>query len=263
MKFRLVSDLHIDFSALVLPETPEDSETVLLIAGDICEGSHRTLLWNFLDTHCHRFRKIIFILGNYGENLYLHSETVQKEVFENYHNVHFLDNQTLVIGNIAIIGSVLWTDFENGNHTVMYNAGRCMADYMWIRGGEDYGSNRILPTDIYAEHERAVCYLKSAIKKQKKHGKSILVLTHHAPTWQSVSPQFVGDKLNGAFVSDLSEMILDCKPDIWCHGHVHSCHDYMVGDTRVICNSRGYRSKKDDSGEQTGWNPVFSFEIGE
>ena len=24
------------------------------------------------------------------------------------------------------------------------------------------------------------------------------------------------------------------------HGHIHSQQDYMIGDTRVVCNPRGY-----------------------
>ena len=27
---------------------------------------------------------------------------------------------------------------------------------------------------------------------------------------------------------------------LWIHGHVHNNFDYMIGDTRVICNPRGY-----------------------
>jgi predicted NBD/HSP70 family sugar kinase len=26
----------------------------------------------------------------------------------------------------------------------------------------------------------------------------------------------------------------------WVHGHTHSTHDYMIGNTRVLCNPRGY-----------------------
>jgi hypothetical protein len=27
---------------------------------------------------------------------------------------------------------------------------------------------------------------------------------------------------------------------LWTHGHTHELFDYMIGDTRVVCNPRGY-----------------------
>jgi hypothetical protein len=65
---------------------------------------------------------------------------------------------------------------------------------------------------------------------------------HHAPTYQSVHPMYANDNLmNGMFYSELSEFILD-HPQIklWVHGHMHNKSDYMVGETRIVCNPRGY-----------------------
>jgi hypothetical protein len=47
--------------------------------------------------------------------------------------------------------------------------------------------------------------------------------------------------MNGAFASDLSEFIMD-RPQIklWTHGHMHDPSDYLVDETRVVCNPRGY-----------------------
>jgi len=27
---------------------------------------------------------------------------------------------------------------------------------------------------------------------------------------------------------------------LWTHGHMHNASDYMIGETRVVCNPRGY-----------------------
>jgi hypothetical protein len=48
--------------------------------------------------------------------------------------------------------------------------------------------------------------------------------------------------MNGAFRSELDGFILS-KHDrikLWVHGHMHNPSDYMIGDTRVVCNPRGY-----------------------
>ena len=47
--------------------------------------------------------------------------------------------------------------------------------------------------------------------------------------------------MNGGYHSDLSEFMFS-HPQIklWTHGHTHQKYDYMVGETRVVCNPRGY-----------------------
>jgi hypothetical protein len=66
--------------------------------------------------------------------------------------------------------------------------------------------------------------------------------------------------MNGAYHSDLREFILD-RPQIklWTHGHTHHPFDYMIGETRIVCNPRGYEN--DGYSEDTGWNPNLILEI--
>ena len=35
-------------------------------------------------------------------------------------------------------------------------------------------------------------------------------------------------------------LILASGAAVWCHGHIHNSADYMIAETRVICNPRGY-----------------------
>ena len=69
-----------------------------------------------------------------------------------------------------------------------------------------------------------------------------IIVTHHGPSYKSVTERFIGSELNPGFVTELSEEILSMEnpPKLWIHGHVHSEHDYMIGDTRIICHPRGY-----------------------
>ena len=62
--------------------------------------------------------------------------------------------------------------------------------------------------------------------------------------------------MNGAFVSNLDEFIMD-HPQIklWTHGHVHNVFDYTIGETRVVCNPRGY------PGENTEWDANLMVEV--
>jgi len=67
--------------------------------------------------------------------------------------------------------------------------------------------------------------------------------------------------MNGAYHSDLSNIMLD-NPQIklWTHGHTHNCFDYVIGETRVVCNPRGYHQTSGWS-EDTGWDPEKVVEV--
>jgi len=62
--------------------------------------------------------------------------------------------------------------------------------------------------------------------------------------------------MNAAFVNSLDEYIID-HPQIklWAHGHVHDRWDYMIGETRIICNPHGYPN------EPRVWDPNLVVEI--
>jgi Icc-related predicted phosphoesterase len=86
-----------------------------------------------------------------------------------------------------------------------------------------------------------VKYIFENIKKQKAAGRKVVVVTHHAPSSLSIAPWYKDDHyINGGYHSKLENQILDTSPDLWFHGHMHNSFDYTLGDTRVICNPRGY-----------------------
>ena len=87
-------------------------------------------------------------------------------------------------------------------------------------------------------HYNSLKWLEDSLRKSKT-DKNVVV-THHAPSPKSLPDQYKNDILSAAHASDLSELIDKYQPDIWIHGHIHSPSDYNIGNTRVICNPRGY-----------------------
>jgi len=61
--------------------------------------------------------------------------------------------------------------------------------------------------------------------------------------------------LNAAFASDLNDVIAEGRPTLSAHGHPHDSFDYTVGDTRIVCNPRGY----DDENRQ--FNPMLVLKV--
>ena len=52
----------------------------------------------------------------------------------------------------------------------------------------------------------------------------------------------------GAYASDVESIIYEHEPTLWIHGHIHDTRDYMIGNTRILCNPRGYPRKDDTNG---------------
>ena len=88
-------------------------------------------------------------------------------------------------------------------------------------------------------------YIGNTIKNLDADAK-VVVVGHHAPSALSIAEHYKDSHLmNGGFSSDLSEFILDNpKIKLWTHGHMHDAFDYYIGDTRVVCNPRGYPGER-------------------
>ena len=76
---------------------------------------------------------------------------------------------------------------------------------------------------------------------KKAEGRKTVVMTHHGISPLSIHERYRGDNLNWAFMSDLSQEILDHGPLLWVHGHTHDSFDYVLGKTRVVVNPYGYQ----------------------
>ena len=249
MKIRLTSDLHLEFDGewdlFDIPILEDEKSTVLVLAGDITTVKTFDKLRNFISRMSERFQAIVMIAGNHE---FYHSDfntarlLIKRELAE-YRNVHYLEKSCLHLEGLTFVGATLWTDFEKHNLDLMRTASTYMNDYNLITcndPNEVMPFQRLDPQNVYDDHLEAKEYIFEAIKTAKRHENQIVVVTHHGPTLDSIDPEYVSSDLNGAYVSDLRENILYLQPDLWIHGHTHRSQDYMVGETRVVCNPRGY-----------------------
>lgn len=242
MKFQLVSDLHLEHAIeYQLPVAEDQKDIVLFLAGDICEYDKLFVLFRFLKDVCARFKNVIYIAGNHE---YYHGhipnsrnnfiERAKKELPENF---IFLHNEMVQLDDVSIIGTTLWTDYDKANPIAMNYGERFITDYSLIK----FGNYELLRAIITVEeHKNSIEFLKKSFKEM---GNKSIVMTHHAPCYKSISEQWAGHPANPVFVSDLSELIHEGKPNFWLHGHCHSSFKYDIYDTRVICNPRGYPYK--------------------
>ena len=258
MKISVCSDLHLDFSDLTLP-----GGDVLVLSGDICEARHlKKDMYNpdmvlfehedklkrpdryyrFLIEECSKYREVVMVMGNHEHYGFQYQKTYAHIAANLPDNVTLLENQTHTIDDVVFVGATLWTDMNRADPLTMYHMKQQMNDYKQITQFNEAKNvyHRLDPERTVADHYASRRFILDTIEANPLN--KFVVVTHHAPSKASIKPQYAGDTLmNGAYSSDLSELILD-HPQIklWTHGHTHDVFDYMIGSTRVVCNPRGY-----------------------
>jgi predicted phosphodiesterase len=258
MKIKVVSDLHIEFSDVDIPNNNECD--VLILSGDImvADDLYRhpiggDLIYkayryrDFLDRCSKNYKHVVYVAGNHE---FYHGKWLQPiEILRNecsrYSNVYFLEKDVKMIDDIAFIGCTLWADLNKADPVTMHNVTYAMNDYQAIKN-EEAGHTKLRAIHTLERHREHVKFIQENVKNYTK----CVVVGHHAPTYKSIDPNFKNDwHVNGAYASDLSHIMLD-NPQIvlWTHGHTHHAVQYTVGNALVVCNPRGYEGFEPDSG---------------
>jgi len=255
MKLWILSDLHIDVNRRFpfnLP-TPHPDHDVTIIAGDICQGLAEGV--RFIASQRLNANPVVYVGGNhefYGHDR--HGELADGRTEAAKHpNIHLLEGDSVLIDGFEFLGCTLWTDYKYAGvreqARAMHYAARRMSDHRLISVGKGAWS----PEQALAEHETSRRWLSEQLARSTRHPK--VVVTHHAPSGQSVQPRYRDDLLTAAFASDMDDLV--AKATLWVHGHLHASADYRLGDCRVVANPRGYVGIKEDR----GFDPALTVEL--
>ena len=244
MNLLVFSDLHLDHKPnWSLPESFPDYD-VCIAAGDIA-GSPAESIRRLAANPGLRGKPIVFTPGNheyYGHVLEDAIEEGRAAAAEA--GVHFLNADSVTIDGVRFIGATLWSDyFLYGNQELgMDAAKRGMNDHRYIKRRAikpgTPGKFRLEPKHLQWHHMNQRRYIENELVKEIT-GPTVVV-THHAPSPRSLPPRFAGDPLNVAYASDLERLIERWKPNLWLHGHIHASVDYLIGETWVRTNPKGY-----------------------
>ena len=233
----------------------------------------------FFDHVCKEFEHVVYILGNhehYSGDVAHTYNTLKYHL--DYGNLHILEKETWKHMGHTFVGGTLWTDMDDSNGLTMSYCQNAMNDFrevlnsnrmvvrnvpiyernpLWTddgRNGGQYSKDatgaminigykskeepaRWTPEDSVVDHEKMLAYVDHVTRDPG----SYVVVGHHCPSELSVADCYKGNLLNGAFRSRLDEFI-EARPQIklWLHGHTHHNFNYWIGETRVVCNPRGY-----------------------
>jgi DNA repair exonuclease SbcCD nuclease subunit len=238
---------------------------VLILSGDICvahslhdhpvdkpvpedamkPGRNQSAAYKYREFFDHvskEYEQVIYIAGNHEfyHGRYPDAYGWLYEEMKRYDNIHFLDKDDITIDDVTFVGGTLWTDMNRVDPTTMQLIEGMMNDFRIIRNSK-FNYRRFAPGDAVNDHRQTLEYIKKVVDSDPS--KKYVVVGHHAPCALSIHETYKNEYyMNGGYYSDLSEFILD-RPQIalWTHGHMHNPSDYKLGETRIVCNPRGYK----------------------
>lgn len=254
MKIWIASDLHLEFGEPFDPTPPADAD-VMVCAGDILtKGICPSIKW--LAEKVAPLIPVVFVSGNheyYGASM-IESMRAARELADSYPSFHFLENDAVDIDDVRFVGATLWTDYRLVGEPAfaMEKAKTGMNDFRRIKFSK-LPYQKFRPIHAFRKHQESRDFIASQLSDGGR--RKTVVVTHHAPSARSVPPVFRDDPLSGCYASHLENLVLETQPTLWVHGHVHGRNDYLIGEARVISNSRGY------PGEFPDFDPMFIVEV--
>lgn len=294
MKIGICSDVHLEFSDLLLKNT--DDVEVLVLSGDICvaadlhtsdplgivSNARSDRFIDFFSRCSFQFPNVVYVAGNHEHyhGDFAFTLSTLKRNLSHFPNLHILDKEAVKIGDTTFVGGTMWTDMNKEDPLTLYHIKSMMNDFRIVKNSnnpvtfkafepiskpvgmtdEEYLAQpeekrfktsfkqrpgTFSPEDAVADHKEFRQYLQSVI--EGKNDEKFVVCTHHTPSHRSCHPRYSHDQtMNGGYHTALDDYIED-HPQIklWTHGHTHERYDYTIGETRVICNPRGYKGYED------------------
>ncbi len=255
MRIRQMSDLHLELDSDFFPANQEKAD-ILMLNGDVCvanyfsKGKESPYFYQadmadfFFERVSKEYENTLYTAGNHEHYRgYINkTDDILREVLAKYPNIHYLSNEKWEKDGVTFLGGTLWTDMNNNEPYTAEYLTRSMNDFRiinWKKEGT-YGG-KFTTRDAASIHKDTLKFFDKASEGLDK----VVIMSHHAPSFKSVHSRYHNDtQMNYGYYSNLDEFIL-ARPQIklWTHGHMHDCFDYMIGDTRVVCNPRGYRNE--------------------
>lgn len=246
LAIRYMSDLHLEVGGRdhwELPQLAGDSESVLVLAGDIDVDKQAVRLTKSL---ARRFRAVVQIAGNheyYKAGSPVRLPTKLKQLLADVPNAYFLENGSVDIAGVRFIGATMWADFNDADDEARRDAELWLNDFNRIRFGSTRAPyfRKFPALDAMRLHIASRDYIRRAVLDAHAAGLQAVVVTHHAPFVPASQPDSPHpDVLRFAYGTDLSALIRETKPVAWIFGHLHKCIDRQLHETRLLANCRGY-----------------------
>jgi len=274
MNIQLMSDLHLEVDPAFRPLPAPDAD-VLVLAGDIGArpespmgqfGSPDWCLTRFSPRLGNWPVPVLYLPGNH-EYDGLEFDACRdglREVCARL-GIHWLDENEYRHGEVRIVGTTLWTDFDAFADRPAHIPGS-MTHNLRARDKAFRAANFFLERtrtlrhgqlfDAAAMREESLrCQHWLAGKLAEPFAGTTVVVSHFAPSLRSHDPRYGLTPGTAGFCSALEHLTEGVA--LWLHGHLHCPSDYLIGRCRVVANPLGYVG----TGEQAGFKPTLCLAV--
>lgn len=255
MKLRILSDLHIEINGEPdLPDVPCDA---VVLAGDTGTklSGLKWALKRFPDV------PVLYLFGNhefYGDT-YQHVQRRALELTQGT-QITLLEKSHCTLGGFDFFGATLWTDLalNQDPESAALDLQSGMNDYKKIRYETAKGAfPKLRPSHTSLEHIRSLRALDAFLTGRDP--ARCVVLTHHAPSTRTMTPEEHKHPCAPAYASNLDHLVTASGVRLWVHGHIHTSANYTLGHTRVVANPRGYVN---DPRANSAFDPKLVIDLG-
>ena len=229
MKIQVMSDIHLEFfpndtAVKDFADTLNaDEADVVVIAGDLGVLRQSGRIATFLG----RLKKpVLWVPGNheYYRSSIAGEQDFLSSISKTLPNITVLNRSSVEIDGVKFVGATLWfAETQEALSRQFY-----LSDFQTISDAPS----------IFNHGRDDLQFLRDNITED------CVVITHHLPSDRSIGERYRRSLINCYFVNWDAEH-LPVWPKLWIHGHTHLSTDYMLGDTRIICNPLGYWGRRD------------------
>lgn len=236
LKIQYCSDLHLEFpeNKNFLEKHPIESVgDILILAGDIVPFTIMDKFNPFFDELSEKFNQVYWLPGNheyYYADIQKRTGSFCEEIRK---NIFLINNHVVRVQNNKLVFSTLWTSISENNYRQIVQR---LSDFHVIKNGND----NFTPYDYNILNDANFTFLQNTLMGIKN-SESIIVATHHVPTFFNYPEKYKGDLLNEAFAVELFNFIESSSVNYWIFGH-HHCNmpPFRIGKTQLLTNQLGY-----------------------
>ena len=242
--FDLISDLHVDTWDETFSWEGKATSPYAVVAGDI--SRERADIRPVLEEISKHYLMTMFVDGNdehrWGlDNLGESYETLKEDIGQ-IDNFIFLQDDCLVIDNIAFVGTNGWCTYDFG-------LGESSQSYLdckqWCQ--ETYKISMYATQQVEAMAMSDAGFLCRTVKKLQTHPdiKKIVMISHFVPDARLLKHDIHLDNSHrlgttgNSWLTRCLEEDHEKKIDTWCFGHYHSDIEMNLDGIRYLNNARG------------------------
>lgn len=262
-KLQILSDTHNEFfrrhsskesiNGLWACKIPSTDADIIILAGDIDKGI-KGVEWAINESK--RLNKsIVYVPGNheyYGFDIPEALAEMRDITMDT--NVHVLDNDSIILQGVRILGTTLWTDYKADKNTIQKTAMEIVSHSLNDHRLISYEGKTFTTQQALALHLKSREWLLQNLNLPFD-GPTVVV-THHGPSDTCQHKKYPLSPISTAFHSQMDDFV--GMADLWIYGHTHSNLDTLVNGTRLISNQFGYVSHE----ENNDFNSCLTINIG-